>query len=327
MNNQMQTTNQQVAEVEQKEKQNAFVTKVADKIEQMQQLGQINLPENYSAVNALQAAYFTLTEVDFSSKVALIDKVTPESVAFALQDMAIQGLSVAKKQGYFVPYGNKLQFLRSYHGTQALLKRSAGVKDVWANIIWKGEEFEVEYNERGQLSFKAHKVDWKAATGKKEDIEGAYCIIEKEDGTQHLTVMTMAEISTAWSTSKNQSVQNKYPQEMAKRTVINRASKSFINTSDDSDLLVETMNRTDADEHERKDMGLVEEVRQNANRIPLDISPEPQAGGRAPADMSTGEIVHEGTTYPPHVEQPNFVDKQHAEAPFIDEVKGEEDPF
>ncbi|WP_312145686.1 RecT family recombinase [Lysinibacillus capsici] len=272
---------QQQNQVAQKEKQNAFVTKVADKIAEMKQQGQINLPDNYSAVNALQAAYFTLTAVDFGSKQALIDKVTPESVAFALQDMAIQGLSVAKKQGYFVPYGDKLQFIRSYHGTQAVLKRLHGVKDIWANVIWKGEEFEVEYNERGQLAFKGHKVNWKAATGKKEDIEGAYCIIEREDGTQFLTVMTMDEILTAWSTAKTQNVQNKYPQEMAKRTVINRASKAFINTSDDSDLLIDAVNRSTENEFEPtvKDMGDIEEVKreieQNANTEEIDIQEPP----------------------------------------------------
>lgn len=272
---------QQQNQVAQKEKQNAFVTKVADKIAEMKQQGQINLPDNYSAVNALQAAYFTLTAVDFGSKQALIDKVTPESVAFALQDMAIQGLSVAKKQGYFVPYGDKLQFIRSYHGTQAVLKRLHGVKDIWANVIWKDEEFEVEYNERGQLAFKGHKVNWKSATGKKEDIEGAYCIIEREDGTQFLTVMTMDEILTAWSTAKTQNVQNKYPQEMAKRTVINRASKAFINTSDDSDLLIDAVNRSTENEFEPtvKDMGDIEEVKreieQNANTEEIDIQELP----------------------------------------------------
>lgn len=296
MTNQVAQQQQQVAT---KEKQNAFVTQVAKKIEEMKQQGQINLPDNYSAVNALQAAYFTLTAVDFGSSKALIDKVTPESVAFALQDMAIQGLSVAKKQGYFVPYGDKLQFLRSYHGTQAVLKRLKGVKDIWANVIWKGEEFEVEYNERGQLAFKAHKVNWKAATGKKEDIEGAYCIIEREDGNQFLTVMTMDEIATAWSTAKTQNVQNKYPQEMAKRTVINRASKAFINTSDDSDLLIESVNRTTENEFEPtvKDMGDIKEVKreieQNANSEVIDISNEPAEKVEATVVVTTKKPVEQ----------------------------------
>ncbi|MEK4628082.1 RecT family recombinase [Solibacillus sp. FSL R7-0682] len=271
-------TNQQQVHVIPKEKQNAFVTTAAKKIAEMQQLGQINLPSNYSVENALQAAFFTLTAVDFKNKTPIIEQVTPDSVAFALQDMAIQGLSVAKKQGYFINYGGKLQFQRSYHGTQAVIKRLIGIKDIWANVIWKGEEFEVEYNERGQLAFKLHKANWKAATGKKEDIEGAYCIVEHEVGRQFLTVMTMDEILTSWSQSSNKSVQDKYPQEMAKRTVINRASKAFLFTSDDSEILLDAINRTTENEFEPqvKDMGDVQEVQeeiaQNANTEELDIT-------------------------------------------------------
>lgn len=269
-------------QVANRKEQNQLVVSVANRVQKMVEDNQINIPENYSVVNAVQAAYFKLTEVDFGSKTALIDKVTKDSVAFALQDMAIQALSVAKNQGYFIAYGDKLQFQRSYHGTQAVLKRMNGIKDVWANVIWKGEEFEVEYNERGQLAFKSHKVNWKAATGNKEDIEGAYCIIEREDGVQFLTVMTMAEILAAWSTSKNKSVQDKYPQEMAKRTVINRAAKAFINTSDDSDLLIAAVNRTTENEYEPtvKDMGEIEEIKQeiqhNANQEIIDIEQQEQ---------------------------------------------------
>jgi len=270
MTNQIQEQNNQPAE---SNKQNAIVTKVAKKVQTMVEDNQINIPGNYSVVNAVQAAYFKLTELDFKKKTALIDTATIESVAFALQDMAIQALSVAKNQGYFIVYGDKMQFVRSYHGTQAVLKRLTGVKDVWANVIWKGETFDVEYNERGQLAFKAHTVDWKAATGKKEDIEGAYCIIEREDGVQFLTVMTNAEIKTSWSQSSMTSVQDKYPQEMAKRTVINRAAKAFINTSDDSDLFIGAINRTTENEfeNERKEINPEAEIKKNANTEDLDI--------------------------------------------------------
>ncbi|WP_342512832.1 RecT family recombinase [Sporosarcina sp. FSL K6-1522] len=276
MTNQLQQTqNQAPAE---SNKQNAIVTQVAKKVQTMVENNQINIPNNYSIVNAVQAAYFKLTEVDFKKKIALIDTATPDSVAFSLQDMAIQALSVAKNQGYFIVYGDKMQFVRSYHGTQAVIKRMNGIKDVWANVIWNGEKFDVEYNERGQLAFKGHSVDWKAATGKKEDIEGAYCIIEREDGVQFLTVMTMAEIKTSWSQSSMTAVQDKYPQEMAKRTVINRASKAFINTSDDSDLFIGAVNRTTENEYEneRKEISPEYEIQQNANTEDLDIKPDPQ---------------------------------------------------
>lgn len=42
-------------------KQNAMVTKVAERVQNMVERNQINIPENYSIVNAVQAAYFKLT--------------------------------------------------------------------------------------------------------------------------------------------------------------------------------------------------------------------------------------------------------------------------
>lgn len=85
----------------------------------------------------------------------------------------------------------------------------------------------------------------------------------------------MAEIKTSWSQSSNAAVQNKYPQEMAKRTVINRAAKAFINTSDDSDLLIQAINRTTENEfeNERKEINPEAEIKQNANKEVLDIKP------------------------------------------------------
>lgn len=237
--------------------------------------GALTMPPNYSVGNAVTAAYFMLTAVDFQTKQALIDKVSPESVAYALQDMCVQGLSAAKKQGYFINYGGTLQWQRSYHGTKALIQRMNGVKDVWANVIWEGDTLEVEYV-KGKLTIKEHKHDWLAATGKKEDIKGAYAIVEMEDGAQYTEIMPMAQILTAWSTSKNTSVQNKYPQEMAKRTVINRLGKHFINTSDDSDILMESVHRTDESEYPNERVDITPEdvrmeIEENANVETLDM--------------------------------------------------------
>lgn len=296
-------------QVAQRGKQNELVTKVAVRVQEMVKNDQINIPDNYSIVNAVQAAYFKLTEVGFKKKKALIDTATPESVAFALQDMAIQALSVAKNQGYFIVYGDKMQFMRSYHGTQAVIKRMNGIKDLWANVVWKGEELVVEYNERGQLAFKSHDVNWKAATGNKDDIEGAYCIIERDDGVRFITVMTMDEIKVSWSQSSMTTVQNKYPQEMAKRTVINRAAKAFINTSDDSDLFIGAVNRATENEfeNERKDITPEEEaqqqIEQNANSEVIDIETQPERK----VNKDTGEIVNDA---PPVEKTP--VDKKEA---------------
>ncbi|MCA6767771.1 recombinase RecT, partial [Enterococcus hirae] len=58
------------------------------------------------------------------------------------------------------------------------------------------------------------------------------------------------------SKAKTKSVQNDFPEEMAKRTVINRAAKPFINTSDDAELFSDAFNRTTENDYDynRKDV-------------------------------------------------------------------------
>lgn len=56
--------------------------------------------------------------------------------------------------------------------------------------------------------------------------------------------MTKKQIDKSWSKAKVKSVQIDFPEEMAKRTVINRAAKQFINTSDDAELFSDAFNRT-----------------------------------------------------------------------------------
>src|SRR5699024_6132612 len=73
--------------------------------------------------------------------------------------------------------------------------------------------------------------------------------------------------------------QNKFPQEMAKRTVINRAAKAFINTSHDNDDFIRAINNSTESEYEneRKDITPEENqeyIEQNANQEPLDFDDE-----------------------------------------------------
>lgn len=245
---------------------------VNQNIERLQSEG-LSLPTNYSHSNALKSAFFKLQEtVDRSGKPAL-EVCTKESIANALLDMVVQGLSPAKTQCYFIVYGSKLQLNRSYFGTQAVLKRLTNVKDIWANVIYKDDVFEYE-NDRGREKLVSHKT---AFENRDKDIIGAYAIIKTAEDEEIMTAMTMKEIEASWSQSKTQqAVHKKFPQEMAKRTVINRAAKAFINTSDDSDLLVESINNTtenEYDERPRKEINAEHEILEKANTEELDFKP------------------------------------------------------
>lgn len=246
---------------------------VAKRINEMESDG-LALPASYSSANALKSAFFAMTN---SSNGNLLEKCSKESIANSLLDMVIQGLSPAKTQCYFVPYGNNLKMTRSYFGTQAVLKRLSGVKDIWANIIFKGDDFVIAI-EKGKEILLKHDTKFE---NRDNEIIGVYAIIEKEDGDQVLTTMTKKEIDASWSQAKTTNVQKKFPQEMAKRTVINRAAKAFINTSDDSDLLIEAINNTTENEYDNgpKEVEAVEdevkaEIKQNANKEIIDFIPE-----------------------------------------------------
>lgn len=251
---------------------------IARKLDELKKDGGLAIPANYNPANALKSAFFEMTN---SASGNLLEKCSRESIANSLLNMAIQGLSPAKKQCYFVPYGQNLSMQRSYFGTQKVVKSLTNVDDIWATIIYEGDEFEIEI-EGGRERIAKHTTSF---LNRDNDIIGAYCIIKKSDGEEVLTVMTRKEIEASWSQSKNKSVQNKFPQEMAKRTVINRAAKAFINTSDDSDALIQAVNDTTEEEfendQERAVRDVTETVEREANQVLIETKPKAKAKARA----------------------------------------------
>ncbi|NEZ88987.1 RecT family recombinase [Weissella paramesenteroides] len=202
------------------------------------------VPDGYHVANALQEAVATLPTVKG------ITSVSADSIKKTLFDMVVQGLSPAKTQVYFIAYGNQLQMQRSYFGTQQVLKRLKDIKDIQAYVVRKDEEFDVDYDENGGLIVKAHHTDFMKLDN---EIVGAYAVITKADGEKQYEVMTKKQIDTSWGQARSTNVHKKFPEEMAKRTVINRAAKNIINTSGDDDNLIAAINSTTANENNYDD--------------------------------------------------------------------------
>ncbi|AYJ74925.1 recombinational DNA repair protein [Streptococcus phage LF2] len=201
------------------------------------------VPPNYSLGNALSNAYYELKN---SSSGNLLSQCTDESIYISLLDMVAQGLSPAKKQCYFIKYGDKVQLRRSYFGTMKVVKELNEVKDIWAGVIFEGDVFKSEIV-NGRRRFVSHESDLE---NQDNPIKGAYCIIKDINNEEYLTIMTKKQIDKALSKAKTKNVQVDFPDQMAMRTVINRAAKSFINTSNDSSYFVEALNRTTENEYD-----------------------------------------------------------------------------
>lgn len=183
--------------------------------------------------------------------------------------MIVQGLNPMKKQCYFVAYGGKLTLSRSYQGTMAIAKR-VGAKTIDAEIIYDGDEFEYHI-ENGIKVLDKHKQDFMAIDNTK--IRGAYCVIVMEDGRTHLEIMNIGQIKKAWSKGygykEGSGVHSDFADQMAKKTVINRACKNIINSSDDA-YLNELENTKDEDEFDIVDDMVQEDIKVNANSEDFD---------------------------------------------------------
>lgn len=251
---------------------------VATKVKEFQENGELHFPASYSPENAMKSAWLILQTIKTGKNDGgrpALEVCTKDSIANSLLDMVVQGLSPSKKQGYFIVYGNQLTFQRSYFGTMAVTKRVTGAKAIDAAVIYEGDEVNYEML-NGRVQNLTHKQ--KFGNIDKEKVIGAYCTITLPDDEYYHEIMTIEEIRQAWSKAqfwgKDQAVEKKgsthdeFKQEMAKKTVINRACKKFLNSSDDSSLLMNHFNGSDDRLNEAQ---LQQEISENANGDYIDI--------------------------------------------------------
>lgn len=276
------------------------MNQVTQKIAELKANNSIAFPPTYSVTNAINSAWLMLQDVVDKEKNSALDICSRNSIVETLYNMCLQGLSPAKKQCYFVVYGKKLQLMRSYMGTVAVTKRLEGVKDVKAYCIYEGDTFEREFDFTTG-TFKITKFEQDLDNQDIEKIKGAFAMIIGEDGPLHVEVMTMKQIKKAWGqgtafNSGKSKAHNNFTDEMAKKTVINRACKMFANTSDDSDVLIEAFNNSDKsdfseeNQEAQKTMTVKEEISRNANSKVIDIEEEPQVQQEIIVDIPEGQI-------------------------------------
>ena len=277
----------------------AIANGVQKRIDEMTQGHQLELPQDYSVGNALQEAWLRLQEVKDKNGVPALQKCTKESVMTSMLDMAVQGLSPAKNQCYFVPYGDQLTLMRSYMGTVMVAKRFAGVKDVYAQVVYRGDQFEYQIDPAtGIREITKHVQKLENIGG---DIVAAYATVIKDDGTRYQEIMTKDQIQKAWNqgaTKGKSPAHTNFPEEMAKKTVINRACKLFINSATDEGILSGAYNRTTENEYKRDEAEAVvidvdaEEIKSAADST---IFGEPKIGDFSEEKRKVEEQVNEGT--------------------------------
>lgn len=262
------TRNTAVAEVKKKD----ISAVVLSKIEDFQKTGELRIPKGYSPENALKSAYLILSETKNSQNKYALEHCTKESVANALLKMVVWGLSPLKKQCDFIMYGDKLDCSIEYTGNIALAKRYGKLKDIKANAVFEGDEFAFELDPAtGRRKITKHSQTLESMGSKK--VKGAYAVMEFEDGSQDAEIMSIEQIKDAWNQGAmkgNSPAHKNFPDQMAMKTVINRACKMLIRGSDDSILYSE-------DEDKAIDVASADvdhEVKEKANKREISFDEE-----------------------------------------------------
>jgi len=268
---------------------------VLQKVQGFQKNGELDLPPNYSAANALKSAWLILQTVFDKDKRPALEVCTKTSIANSLLDMVVQGLNPAKKQCYFIVYGKQLSLQRSYLGTKSVcLRLSPDLEDIYAEVVYQGDELEYRID-RGRRVIETHKQKLENIDDSK--IVAAYAVAVGKDGAvRRSELMTMDQIKQAWKQSrqypvnkdgslKADTVHEKFTGEMAKKTVTSRLAKHIIGASTDSDLLIQSVRRSDDDAAEAD---VQAEIDGNANQEYIDIDPGDLSDGEKKEDTQDG---------------------------------------
>ena len=216
--------------------------------------GKIKAIPGYDAGTEITTAMLKLTQVKDRTGALALTVCTKESVISAIRDMAIQGLSMTRSQCYPIVYGNQLQIQRSYFGTLAVFGRMFPNLKVNVGLVHKGDEYEFGVDEITGCNY---------IIGVKSSLESldspiiaAYgSLIDKTTGEQvYSDVMTWKQIQTAWSHAKTDKVQKEFPDQMAKRTLINRLCKLYVNAfgTTDNSAMMDSFIRTTQNEYQEE---------------------------------------------------------------------------
>ena len=247
---------------------NAFIDGLSMQLQEKTKYG-LSFPADYNPTNALMGAYLIMKETTDKNGKCILESCSQASIANSLMDMATLGLNASKKQGYFIAYGGKCQFQKSYFGNITLARRN-GLKTINAEIIYDGDTFKYHI-ENGMKVIDVHEQDFMNIDNDK--ILGAYAVAVMDDGRKVVEVMNINQLKKAWNQRMGglkedaSSTHMKFKDQMAKKTVINRLCKLIGNTSTDGNISEISDRLDEVAEVDMVAEDVAYEIENNANQI------------------------------------------------------------
>jgi recombination protein RecT len=253
---------------------------VLERVTALEQAGELNLPAGYTAGNALKLAWLYLQNVKDRNQRPALEVCEKASVANCLLEMVVKGLSVAKKQCYFIVAGNQLTFWEDYRGKLMRAKRDTEIADVNAQVVYKGDDFVFTVDEFGRYQLVKHET--KLENINIANIVSAYAVVVTKEGKRWIEIMTMEQIRKSWqqgAAKGNSGAHTNFTDQMCKKTVISRACKIALGAA------VEEADEPDTAAIQR------EAAQQPQNADYVDMTEQATV-----VDVETGEVINTAET-------------------------------
>lgn len=181
---------------------------------------------NGSLLDFKQECLFARQQISKNDFTVRIAEKNPESLKSAILNVSAIGVSLnpANQHAYLVPRAGQICLDISFRGLVKLATDSGSIKWAKAELIYKKDTFKY----RGPAETPLHEAN---VFGDRGEMIGGYCIAKLPDGDTLIDVMPVDEIHKIRATSqafkKGGGPWVDWYEEMCKKTIIKRASKSW----------------------------------------------------------------------------------------------------
>jgi phage RecT family recombinase len=223
------------------------LVQVSDVLRSSQKLFEQQNNYGLSAVSECLFAKQQILRNDYALKAA---QQKPDSLKAAIMNVAAIGISLnpATAHAYLVPRDGAICLDISYRGLVKLATDAGAIEWAKAVLVYEGDTF--EWN--GPAAPPTHKADVFSsdridAADPLKNLKGGYCLAKLTTGDYMVEIMTAGEIQEVRDSSKakNGPWSGKWAGEMAKKTLVKRASKSWPQSSgrDRIDTAIHVLNQ------------------------------------------------------------------------------------
>jgi recombination protein RecT len=157
-----------------------------------------------------------------------LSKCTPQSWHKALLDCAKFGVEPMMGRLYLIAYGTEVQTQLGYLGLLEIVRRNVDLKNIFAEVVYEGDTFEVEY---GTTEKFRHVPNFEVA--RENEYKLVYAYAKFASNEFRVITMSKSEVENIRKIAKqkNRGVESpawaNYPIEMSKKVVLKRLCKTL----------------------------------------------------------------------------------------------------